>query len=155
MAPHILSTTLQLLCLSLPLLTLATPPSYPPPPSPYCPSLDCSGTLPNKTAPPSRNPNVCRDARLGPVHLPRRLPLSGLLSSYDRYGGLTPGEFLDKWTDGKGSTGGSFVYPPQNGFVIDGSGKAINGSMVLGVGTLVDRFGSEYGGLISLLMYFQ
>ena len=31
------------------------------------------------------------------------------------------------------------------GFQLDAEGNAINGSMVLPVGTLVDRFGSEYG----------
>jgi len=31
------------------------------------------------------------------------------------------------------------------GFQLDAEGNAINGSMILPVGTLVDRFGSEYG----------
>ena len=33
----------------------------------------------------------------------------------------------------------------SQGFQLDAEGNAINGSMVLPVGTLVDRFGSEYG----------
>lgn len=63
------------------------------------------------------------------------------MSSYDRFGGLKPGEFLAQWTDANGN----YVYPPQNGFQLDAKGNAINGTMVLEPGTLVDRFGSEYG----------
>jgi hypothetical protein len=73
--------------------------------------------------------------------LPRKLPLSGFLTSYDRFGGLTPGAYLARWT----GPGGSYVYPPLNGFQLDTGGNAINGTMVLQVGALIDRFGSEYG----------
>jgi len=83
---------------------------------------------------------ICSDPRLGPATLPTSLPLSGYLTSYDRFGGLEAGAFLAKWT-----VNGSYIYPPQNGFSLDLKGNAINGSMVLLPGTLVDRFGSEYG----------
>ena len=62
------------------------------------------------------------------------------MSDYDRFGGETPGIFLQKWTKG-----GSFVYPPQNGFQLTTDGQPILGNMTLMVGTKVDRFGSEYG----------
>lgn len=128
----------------LPSLSLGSPfqPHPPPQPPPHSGVCDCAGTTP-VSSPPSRNPAICLDPRLGPVHLPRRLPLSGLLTTYDRLGGLTPGAFLAKWT--AGGSGGGYVYPPQNGFVLDGNGNAINGTMVLEVGTLLDRFGSEFG----------
>ncbi|KAK7429153.1 hypothetical protein QQZ08_004368 [Neonectria magnoliae] len=88
---------------------------------------------------------VCRDSRLGPKVLPRKLPLGTLIADYDRFEGLTPGEFLKQWTDAKGD----YVYPPQNGFQLDQHGNAINGTMILQTGTFVDRFGSEYGSFVS------
>ena len=84
---------------------------------------------------------ICRDSRLGPKVLPKRLPLGTFVSDYDRFGGLTPGDFLKKWT----ASDGSYNYPPQNGFQLDTNGNVISGTMVLQTGTLVDRFGSEYG----------
>ncbi|KAK5991829.1 hypothetical protein PT974_05215 [Cladobotryum mycophilum] len=103
---------------------------------------NCTGTVNGGS---DSSAYICNDSRLGPQVLPHNLPLGSFLSSYDRFGGLTPGEFLKKWTDGKGN----FVYPPQNGFQLDVNGNAINGTMHLEVGTLVDRFGSEYGSFIS------
>jgi hypothetical protein len=99
---------------------------------------DCTGT---KNGGPSSKEFICRDSRLGPKVLPKKLPLDNLVENYDRFGGLTPGQFLDKWTDDKGN----FIYPPQNGFQLDQNGNAINGTMELQKGALVDRFGSEYG----------
>jgi hypothetical protein len=104
------------------------------------PSCDCKGTKPSSDVKTARQ-FICRDSRLGPTTLPRRLPLSGLINSYDRFGGLAPGQFLGKWTD----SSGNYVYPPQNGFSLDADGNGINGTMTLNVGTLLDRFGSEYG----------
>ncbi|KAH6984564.1 hypothetical protein BGZ61DRAFT_455988 [Ilyonectria robusta] len=106
------------------------------------PSCDCTGT---KNGGKEAKSYICRDSRLGPAKLPRKLPLGTLVSSYDRFGGLKPGEFLAQWTDANGN----YVYPPQNGFQLDAKGNAINGTMVLEPGTLVDRFGSEYGSYIS------
>ncbi|KAM0346221.1 hypothetical protein ACHAPU_005646 [Fusarium lateritium] len=105
-------------------------------------ACDCSGT---RDGGRSSKTYICRDARLGPTKLPRKLPLSTFVESYNRFGGFTPIQFLQTWTDEKGN----YKYPPQNGFQIDEHGNAINGSMVLQVGTLVDRFGSEYGSFIS------
>ncbi|POR36699.1 hypothetical protein TPAR_03110 [Tolypocladium paradoxum] len=100
-------------------------------------TCDCTGTLNGGSASSSY---VCRDARLGPAVLPHMLPLGTFVSNYDRLGGLTPGDFLKKWTDDRGN----YVYPPQNGFQLDKDGRAINGTMILQPGTLVDRFGSEH-----------
>ncbi|KAM5344550.1 hypothetical protein ACJ41O_013085 [Fusarium nematophilum] len=106
------------------------------------PSCNCDGT---RDGGREANRFICRDSRLGPRVLPRKLPLGSLLSSYNRLGGLTPAEFLVKWTDVEGN----FRYPPQNGFQLDEHGNAINGTMILEPGTLVDRFGSEYGSYVS------
>ncbi|KAF4485564.1 filamentous hemagglutinin adhesin [Fusarium agapanthi] len=105
-------------------------------------ACDCSGTRDGGS---SSKGYICRDARLGPTKLPKKLPLSATVESYNRFGGLTPIQFLQTWTDEKGN----YKYPPQNGFQLDANGNAINGSMVLQVGTLVDRFGSEYGSYVS------
>lgn len=106
--------------------------------SPVC---DCSNT--NDTGKTTGYPYICRDPRLGPKKLPRRFPLLSFVTDYDRFGGLTPGQFLAKWTD---PASGWFVYPPQNGFQLDdASGKPILGNMTLQAGAKVDRFGSEYG----------
>lgn len=101
-------------------------------------SCNCAGTL---NGGESAEKYICSDSRLGPKVLPRRLPLGTFVSDYDRFGGLTPGEFLQKWT----AADGSYVYPPQNGFQLNTDGAAISGTMVLQPGALVDRFGSEYG----------
>ncbi|KAF5025086.1 hypothetical protein F66182_2855 [Fusarium sp. NRRL 66182] len=105
-------------------------------------TCDCTGT---RDGGPESEADICRDARLGPKKLPKKLPLDNVVETYDRFGGLTPGEFLDRWTDKRGN----YVYPEQNGFQLDTYGNAINGSMLLGIGTLVDRFGSESGTYIS------
>ena len=104
------------------------------------PICDCTNT--NDTGKATGSPYICRDPRLGPKKLPRRFPLLSFVTDYDRFGGLTPGDFLAKWTDAKS---GWFVYPPQNGFQLDAQGKPILGNMTLQVGAKVDRFGSEYG----------
>ena len=102
----------------------------------------CNCTNTNDTGKATGTPYICRDPRLGPKKLPRRFPLLSFVTDYDRFGGMTPGEFLAKWTDAKS---GWFVYPPQNGFQLDLQGKPILGNMTLEVGAKVDRFGSEYG----------
>ncbi|PQE32045.1 hemagglutination repeat-containing protein [Rutstroemia sp. NJR-2017a WRK4] len=106
-------------------------------------NCNCTGTTPGPL--PSSAPYICQDDRLGPMDLPSYLPLSGVLSSYDRFGGLTPGDFLKAWTD----SNGKYKYPPGNGFSLDAKGNPINGSMILTPGTLIDRFGSEYGSYVS------
>lgn len=106
-------------------------------------SCNCTGT---KAGPlPSSAPYICYDWRLGPKVLPRYLPLYSELSYYDRFGSLTPGEFLEKWWDPTGN--GSFIYPGTvtNGFSTDIKGNPINGTMILPPGTLLDRFGGETG----------
>lgn len=80
--------------------------------------------------------------------LPTGLPLSGIAgsdSTYHRFGGLCPGEFLATWTDSTGA----FVYPPYDGYQLETSGKPAVSNLTLPVGTFLDRFGSEYGTYMS------
>jgi hypothetical protein len=99
---------------------------------------DCTGT--NDTGKAGKN-YICRDPRLGPVKLPRKFPLLSVVSDYDRFGGLSPGDFLKKWTNAEGY----YVYPPQYGFLLNDAGQPILGNTTLPVGSKIDRFGSEYG----------
>ena len=99
---------------------------------------DCIGT--NDTGIVGAN-YICRDPRLGPLQLPTVFPLLSFVSDYDRFGGEQPGAFLSRWTD----RNGFYRYPPQNGFQLDLAGRPILGNMTLLPGTMVDRFGSEYG----------
>jgi Tuberculosis necrotizing toxin len=104
----------------------------------------CAGT--NSTDDP--NLYICGDPRLGPVTLPTSLPLASLAgnsSSYHRFGGLCPGAFLAAYT----SSSGAFVYPTQNGFALSTAGAPIAANTTLERGTLLDRFGSEYGTFMS------
>ncbi|KAA8568601.1 hypothetical protein MFRU_012g01440 [Monilinia fructicola] len=108
---------------------------------------NCTGTKPG--ALPASAPYLCYDWRLGPKVLPKYLPLSSELSYYDRFGGLSPGEFLKKWWNPAGN--GSYIYPGEvtNGFSTDVNGNPINGTMLLPPGTLLDRFGGETGTYLS------
>ena len=99
---------------------------------------DCTGT--NDTGEAGRS-YICRDPRLGPVKLPRKFPLLSIVSDYDRFGGLQPGDFLKKWTNAQGN----YVYPPHYGFLLNDAGEPILGNTTLPVGSKLDRFGSEYG----------
>lgn len=102
------------------------------------PSCNCQGTTSGGV---NASQYICGDSRLGPSVLPTQLPLGTFVSNYDRFGGQTPGEFLKKWTDASGS----YVYPEQNGFQLNVDGAPILGTMLIRNGTLLDRFGSEYG----------
>ncbi|KAJ4150213.1 hypothetical protein LMH87_010972 [Akanthomyces muscarius] len=90
---------------------------------------------------------LCGDKRLGPKQLPTKLPLGSFVASYNRLGNddVSVEEFLGAWT----GPDGRYKYPPQNGFTLDVNGDAVNGTLQLEVGTLLDRFGSEYGTYVS------
>ncbi|KAG0342982.1 hypothetical protein BG000_010875 [Podila horticola] len=103
-----------------------------------CPDM-CKGVKPvNSTY------YFCRDARLGPKKLPKFFPLNDITHPYDRLGGLCAAEFLAKWT-----LNGNYTFPDDNGFVINTSNEPIKGNATLLTGTLVDRFGSEFGTFLS------
>ena len=85
---------------------------------------------------------VCGNVHLGPQKLPWHLPLLGLVTNYKRFGGLSPGAFLDEYFN---KTNGRWLYPVHDGFHLNTSGLPINGTMTLKVGTRVDRFGETTG----------
>ena len=91
---------------------------------------------------------ICGDSRLGPVVLPQFfLPLDPILDIYDRFGGLCPGAFLERWFN---TTSKWWDYPPLNGFSVDeDTGKIVAANLTLQTGTFVDRFGSEYGSFLA------
>jgi hypothetical protein len=110
--------------------------------TPQCPSY-CAGTQTNSSL---IHTYVCGDTRLGPKRLPTHLPLDSLLETYDRFGGLCPGQFLAKWFN---STSGYYNYPPIDGFQLNTASAPIEGTITFPVGFLIDRFGSEYGSFVS------
>lgn len=99
----------------------------------------CEGTANNETL---KNIYICGDWRLGPITLPTDITLDALVEIYDRFGGLCPGEFLATWYN---ETADSYIYPKEDGFQLTNNGSRIEGFVELPPGTLVDRFGSEYG----------
>ena len=68
------------------------------------------------------------------------------INNYDRFGKLTPGAFLKKWTFPEN---GSYRYPPSDGYALDVEGRPIKGTITLAVGTKVDRFGKP-GGMLRI-----
>lgn len=108
----------------------------------------CVGTAFNSTL---LDQYICGDWRLGPVVLPMTPPLSShIMELYHRFGTLSPGAFLKKWWD---PVNGTWIYPLQEGFSLDVStdpnGAPIKGNLILPAGTVIDRFGSEYGKFFS------
>ena len=77
--------------------------------------------------------------------MPWRFPLLSLISNYDRFGGLSPGVFLEKWWNPQASRGPAWRYPGHGGFLLDAFGHPLNSTVTLRQGTKVDRFGDEDG----------
>lgn len=97
--------------------------------------------------------SVCNDTRLGPKRLPLKFPLLSIASNYDRFGNLTPGDFLEKHWDPNvtynGSVVGGWKYPKHGGFQLDVDGIPIRRTITLPEGMIVDRFGKEQGHYIA------
>ncbi|GGR91452.1 hypothetical protein GCM10010269_33230 [Streptomyces humidus] len=111
----------------------------------------CLGLVPSPY-PYAHTPYVCNDWRFGPVRLPQRGVLGRILAGYDRFGTLTPVEFLNKWWDPSADHGqGDWKYSllPDDGFDHDTMGAPIAAEYTLPVGQLVDRFGNEFGKFLS------
>lgn len=118
----------------------------------------CAGTANNSTL---QDQYLCGDWRLGPNVLPKTLPpLAPVLQLYNRFGGLCPGAYLEKWWDSTLGSNGGWIYPECEGFSLDLSGdemstcenkqvqgRRIDGNVTLPAGTLIDRFGSEKNGI--------
>lgn len=119
------------------------------PPGPGDEKDGCLGLVPTPY-PYANTEFVCNDWRFGPVDLPRSGVLGSILSGYDRFGTLTPVEFLNKWWDPTMDVGqGNWKYPPDDGFDHDTAGKVIANEVTLHPGQLLDRFGNEFGSFLS------
>jgi hypothetical protein len=91
---------------------------------------------------------ICGDKRLGPSRLPNKLPLGTFVTGYDRFGGLSPNDFLGKWyntTEGPDGREAGWIYPEKYGFELDEEKLPIKANVDLMPGTLVDRFGYNTG----------
>ncbi|MFJ8942984.1 TNT domain-containing protein [Streptomyces sp. NPDC102395] len=90
----------------------------------------------------------CGDWRLGPRRLPDRGPVGDILKGYNRLGGLTAVEFLDRWWNPAADSGqGDWRYPVDDGFAHNAQGGVIAAALVLHAGQdmMLDRFGNEAG----------
>lgn len=85
------------------------------------------------------------DRRLGPETLSNTFPVGPQLVGYDRTGGLSTEEFLDRYWDPAAGPSGSWIYPPADGYVTDGAGEPIREVITVSAGATLDRYGSEFG----------
>ncbi|WP_159940378.1 MULTISPECIES: TNT domain-containing protein [unclassified Nocardiopsis] len=123
-------------------LALAAPPAHALPARPESGPLHC----PELDPPPGgeeRERYLCGDPRLGPAELPEEGPVARLLEGYDRFGGLTPVEFLDRWAAPEG-----WDYPDHMGFVVE-DGEPVTEKRTLLAGERLDRFGSPRGSFLA------
>lgn len=105
----------------------------------------CLGLVPSPY-PYARTEFVCNDWRFGPAVLPRTGILGGILKDYNRFGTLTPVEFLNKyWNPVLDSGQGNWRFPPNDGFGTDTNSQVIATEVTLVPGQLLDRFGNEFG----------
>ncbi|GAA1182034.1 hypothetical protein F4556_005376 [Kitasatospora gansuensis] len=86
------------------------------------------------------------DRRLGPEQLPSTGPVGRQLWGYQRTGGLTEQQFLDRYYD---ATTNSWRYPPADGYVTTPDGTPLEIQQTLGTGQRIDRYGSEYGSYLA------
>lgn len=108
----------------------------------------CRGLVPYPIPPAFRPYYFCGDWRLGPRRLPTRGPVGAILRGYDRLGGLTAVEFLDRWWNPNADAGqGDWRYPPDDGFAHNAQGGVIAAPLVLHANqkVMLDRFGAEAG----------
>ncbi|HWC79840.1 MAG TPA: TNT domain-containing protein [Pseudonocardiaceae bacterium] len=86
------------------------------------------------------------DPRLGPEDLPLLGSVGLELLGYHRTGNEPVDEFLSAFYD---SYAGSWIYPPDSGFVIGQDGNPVEVPQVLSAGQLIDRYGSGYGSFLA------
>lgn len=111
----------------------------------------CRGLVPYPISEAYQSYYLCRDWRLGPKRLPTRGLLGNILKGYDRLGGLTAVEFLNRWWDPAADAGqGDWRYPKDDGFAHDAHG-VVAAPLLLQAGQnlMVDRFGAEAGRFLS------
>jgi hypothetical protein len=90
------------------------------------------------------------DPRLGPRELPNWGSVGLEVRTYDRFGGLTPEQFIATYWDDTANGGqGGWRFPPANGFLIGPDGQPVHTVMNVRVGDTVDRYGSEFGAFLA------
>ncbi len=90
------------------------------------------------------------DRRLGPAALPLFGAVGAELFFYDRTGGQPRQQFLDTWWDPAARSGnGDWIFPPQNGYMINADGTPIRTVTPLTPGQEIDRFGGTGGGFLA------
>jgi hypothetical protein len=87
------------------------------------------------------------NALLGPASLPTGGPVGRQLAGYRRTGGMSVARFLATYYNPAGS--GSWIYPPDNGYVTGPGGKPEESTLRLYKGQDIDRYGSVYGGFLA------
>lgn len=110
------------------------------------PPLTSTGECPVLNPPPSEEEleqYLCGDPRLGPAELPTGGPVGELVEGYDRFGDLSPAEFLDRW-----ATEDGWDYPEHDGFVVE-DGSPLKELQELPEGWMLDRFGSPWGSFLA------
>ena len=115
-------------------------------------SRACRGLVPYPVPPAYRSYYFCGDWRLGPRRLPTEGALGGILQGYDRLGGLTAVQFLNRWWVPSADSGqGDWDYPPDDGFAHDNQGRPLGAPVVLHASDriILDRFGNESGRFLS------
>jgi Tuberculosis necrotizing toxin len=86
------------------------------------------------------------DKRLGPALLPVDGAVGRQLAGYLRTGGLPRATFLSTYYD---STTGSWIYPPDNGYITGPGGSPEETQGSLYAGQDIDRYGSVYGSFLA------
>jgi Tuberculosis necrotizing toxin len=86
------------------------------------------------------------DKRLGPALLPVDGTVGRQLAGYLRTGGLPMATFLSTYYD---STTGSWLYPPDNGYITGPGGSLEETQGSLFAGQDIDRYGSVYGSFLA------
>ncbi|MFI1709280.1 TNT domain-containing protein [Streptomyces griseoruber] len=116
-------------------------------PAPEGGHASCLGLVPSPY-PYAHTPYYCNDWRFGPARLPDSGLIGATLEGYNRFGTLTPVEFLTKWWNPTADHGqGDWKYSsiPDDGFDHNAQGAPLATETVLPVGQLLDRFGNEFG----------
>lgn len=103
------------------------------------------GTPPNA---PATTQVYNADPLLGPALLPTAPPVGPLLAGYQRFDGLTQAQFIQDFTNFNHT---AYVYPPFDGFALDGQGQPIKTRQELLPGYRLDRFGNPGGRYLSPL----
>ncbi|MEU6540848.1 TNT domain-containing protein [Streptomyces sp. NPDC047000] len=112
----------------------------------------CRGLVPYPIPPAYRSYYLCGDWRLGPRRLPTQGPVGTILRGYNRLGGLTAVQFLNRWWLPSADSGqGDWDYPPDDGFAHDSQGRPLGAPLLLHASDrlILDRFGNESGRFMS------